>query len=152
VDVTVTGAEKLARIAGAANRFAPTLRKELLREIRTGVRPVLPEIRDEAREILPHLGGLSEIVADAKLGVRTRTSGTGAGVRVEGRMPGHDIKSIEDGDVRHPVFARAGKRVSWVAQRVAEGFFSRPLNKAKPKLQRSVIQAMDNAADSLRKA
>jgi hypothetical protein len=71
-------------------------------------------------------------------------------VRVEGRLPGHDIKSIDDGRVRHPVFARRGRRASWVQQRVAQGFFSRSARYAQPDLQTSVLQAMDTVADKLK--
>jgi hypothetical protein len=148
VDVTVRGEEKLAKIAGAVQRFAPDLRKELLREIRTGVKPILEEIRDEAEETLPRRGGLADLVAGAKYGVRTRTFGKEAGVRVEGRLPGHDINSVDRGSLRHPVFGRK----SWVQQPVRPGFFSRPPEAAKPALQAVVLKAMDTVADNIRKA
>lgn len=149
MDITVRGAEKLAKLAGAVQQYAPELRKELLREIRTGVRPLLPKIRNEATETLPSRGGLAGIVADAQYVVRTRTSGKQVGVRVEGRLPGHDLRSIDRGNLRHPVFARAGRRRTWVGQRVAQGFFSRPANYAKPDLQGAVIEAMEKVATTI---
>jgi len=152
VEVTVRGATRLARVAGAVQRVAPELRKELLREIRTGVRPVIKDIRAEALDSLPSRGGLGEMIAGSRYAVRTRTSGKQVGVRVEGRLTEIDLDVIDRGRVRHPVFAREGRSPSWVNQPVRPGFFSRPVAESFPQIQKSVMQAMDNVAEKIRRA
>lgn len=149
VNVTVRGATRLAKVAGAVQNTAPELRKQLLREIRTGVRPVIADIRDEAEEILPHRGGLASLIAGSKFVVRTRTSGKGAGIRVEGRLSEHDLDVIDRGAVRHPTFARPGRKQSWVNQSLRPGFFSRPVDSDFPRIQKAVLTAMDNTADTI---
>lgn len=136
----VDGAEDLARVAGAVQRVEPKLRKELLAGIRKAVKPSIVEVKAEALSTLPAEGGLNRFVATSKIGVRTRSSGRRAGIRVVATKGGHDLVGINDGMVRHPVF---GNRKVWVSQRVDGGFYSEPLTEGAPRIQKEIKGTMD---------
>ncbi len=124
VQVIIKGAEDLERIGKALKQVGNReLRLELLRAIRTATKPTHQQIRDSARQLLPHRGGLAELIAKSSLTTRTRLSGRSVGVRIVARSS-HDIKALDKGRLRHPVY---GNRDSWVTQYVKTGWFSTPL-------------------------
>jgi hypothetical protein len=85
-------------------------------------------------------------MAAAKLGLRTRTSGILAGIRIEGRRIGHDIQAVDEGRIRHPLFAN---RKSWFEEQVRPGFFTRPAEASAPRAQKAVLKVMDEFADEI---
>jgi hypothetical protein len=145
---SVRGAQQLEavgrRLKGAAG--AP-LRRELLRGIRTGVKPTIPAIRESARSELPARGGLAALVAGSSFGVRTRLTGAGAGVRIQGtgRI---GLASLNKGRLRHPVF---GNRDVWVSQQVPEGWFDRPIEEDIPHIRAAVDRAMSDVSRKIEK-
>jgi hypothetical protein len=146
VSITVRGAEKLARVSAAIAQTTPELRKDLLAGLRKPVKPTIADIRQEATGTLPSRGGLAGNIARARFGVRTRTFGSTAGVRVEGRWNGHDIAGIDAGLVRKPLF---GNRNSWHSQAVRPGFFTRPVEDAEPEVTRAVLAVVEEFADKI---
>ena len=81
-----------------------TLRRELLRGLKSGAEPLVPLVKAAALEKLPHKGGLNEQVAGQKVTVQVRMGARTAGVRMTTTAP--DTKQTDAGFVRHPVFAR----------------------------------------------
>lgn len=124
MDVRVTGARDLARVAGVLNRAQPEIRKALTKTLRQTAKPSVEAVRAKARSTMPAAGGLNEFVATAKIGVRITTSGKGAGMRIVGTKSGHDIHALDRGRLRHPLF---GNRRHWFQQAVPPGFFSETL-------------------------
>lgn len=138
--------QQLAKLAGAIATTTPELRKDLLAGIRKVGKPVIADVRSEATSTLPSRGGFAGGIAGAQFGVRTRTSGKAAGVRIVGRQPGHDIEGIDAGLLRKPLF---GNRASWHSQPVRAGFFTRPVEESVDELQRGIVTVLNQMADKI---
>jgi len=150
VELRIEGLERISKIAGAVQSTTPKLRPRLLAGIRAVGKPIVADIREEASSSLPHGGGLNEWVAKSNFGIRSRTSGITAGIRIVGQRSGHDLDVIDRGRVRHPLF---GNRKSWFQESVKPGFFSRPAEASETKAQTAVLKVMDEfAAEIHRKA
>lgn len=144
--IEVRTTEDLARL-GKRLRDAGRgdLRKRILRSMRAETKPVIPEIRENASTQLPRRGGLADLIAHSRMGVRTRLSSRSVGVRVVATSP-HDIRSLNAGRLRHPVF---GDEDTWVQQSVDPGWFDKPLQKRAPGIRRAITQALDETARQL---
>jgi hypothetical protein len=139
ITAKVQGAEQLVAVARAVKDAGDSeIRKDLLRGIREGVRPVGEAMREEYRDGLPHGGGLNEAMAAAKVSPRTRTSGRNAGVRLVYTSSGHDMEAVEAGEIRHPVYGHG----PWVSQSVPSGLGEQGVAKAAPRAMDAVQEAM----------
>lgn len=146
--IEVRGHEQLADLGRrfkAAGDRGKGLRKQLLKEIRQVVKPVLPEIRSHAASILPKRGGLAAEVASAQLAVRTNLGPKSASVKVVSTSPGR-FRDLNRGRLRHPVF---GNREKWVQQSVWPGWFTDRIEARKPRMQGAVLQAMRQTAHEI---
>lgn len=141
MSVRVEGAEQLARVAGAATGAGPKFRKELLAGIRKQGKPVITDVKAEAVSTLPAGGGLNDFIAKSSFGVRTRTSGKQAGIRVVATKKNHDIESINKGIARHPLWGNKGH---WFNTPVKPGFFDRPIEGRAPEFARGIHVVMDD--------
>jgi hypothetical protein len=146
VDVRVEGTEQLERLAKAVKLYGDKeLRKDMLRALRNAAKPMALAIKDQARDDLPHTGGLNEFVASASISPRTRTSGKSAGVRITGRKSGHDLDAINRGRVRHPVYGGP----AWVTQSVQAGWWERGANSKADLVRRDLFNAMEDVASKI---
>ncbi len=151
----VRGNAEIAALGRAMQAAAATeLRKELLAGIRTAARPMVDAVRQAARDELPKAGGLNERVASSPIAVRTRLTGTSAGVRIvntakveQGRRGGTVDFGTDTGRLRHPVF---GHRDRWVTQPLStSGWFSKTLDEKAPEAAPEVLAAMRRTAGKL---
>ncbi|WP_182379821.1 hypothetical protein [Nocardioides sp. WS12] len=141
MDLEVQGAQQLEAVAKrlkAAGRG--DLRKELLQQVRAAAKPTVTDIKRNAATDLPQRGGLAQAVAKSRIGTRTRMSGKRVGVRIEAKN-GMDIKRLDQGRLRHPVF---GNRKAWVEQTVKPGWFSEPIKRRLPEVRDGVLKAMND--------
>ena len=120
-----------------------TLRRELLRGLKSGAEPLVKKVADAAREQLPHGGGLNEQVASQKVKVQVRTGARTAGVRMTTTAP--DTAMTDSGFVRHPVY---GNRKKWVVQEIpaAKGWWSKTLADGASDVQPELAAAMERVA------
>lgn len=145
----ISGGDELAALArdlkAAGNK---DLRKEMLRGLRTAARPAVGAVRASAEAILPHTGGLAHAVATSAITTRTTTSARSAGVRVvaTGKQHAHNIRRLDEGKLRHPVF---GNRNAWVDQDVPPHWFTRPLEQLEPTVQVAMRRVLTNVARQL---
>lgn len=146
IDVRIEGAERLAIVAGAIQRQVPELRKDLLRGLRAAAKPTVKDIKETARVTLPKRGGLNDWVAKSSIGLRTRTSGENSGIRIEGRKTGHDVKSLDAGRLRHPLF---GNRKRWFQQDIRPGFFSQTITRHDEEIRTEIYRTLDQWVDEL---
>lgn len=130
MDVQVRGAENFMRLSKALKAAGQKeLRKELNKNLRDAVKPLIPLTRAAARSTLPSRGGLAAEVARAPQRAQVRTGQNTAGVRlVVGKRRGSAAGSANRGVVRHPVFGRD----VWVEQKVTPGWFDDTLEQAAP--------------------
>ena len=105
---------ELARELREADRKLATRVRRSLREL---AKPLGEAGRDGLAETMPRRGGLSDVIAAAKVGVATVSSSRSPRVEVRVRSAGHDLESMNDGELRHPVFGTK----SWVRQSVPAG-------------------------------
>jgi hypothetical protein len=146
--VEVRGAEQLAALA---KRLKDAGEKDLRRDLMTALTKSTEQLRKRslpasARRTLPRKGGLNELVARSKMTSTRRTSGRQAGLRVVARNPNLQLRKLDEGQVRHPVFARGGRPRVWVRQSVRPGWFTIPTETAAPGIRAEVEQAMTTTA------
>lgn len=133
-----SGASDFVRLSKAMKAAGQgELRKELHKALRTSAKPLLPRVRQAARDRFPRKGGLNERVARRPLRIAVRTGQQTGGVSVQ--APKTDPR-LNAGRVWHPVY---GQRKPGVVQHVpgAVGFFDDPLRDAAPEI-RGDLQAV----------
>jgi hypothetical protein len=110
----VKGAEQLEALgrrlkaAGGAE-----LRKELLRGIRNSNKGTIKRIRASAAASSLTVAGSPALVAASKIGTRTASLARGRGDDHRHREVGPWACALNEGKLRHPVFARAENRKHW---------------------------------------
>jgi hypothetical protein len=141
--IRIEGDVAKLRAVGRAMREAgdKEQKRELYKAVQRATKPVKEEIKQSARDTLPHGGGLNEWVA--ALAIRTKqsyngrmpgvtimgaknnkTRGRGRGKRKTGTFGKNaDLRRINAGRVAHPVFGHG----PLVFQNVTAGFWDRPL-------------------------
>lgn len=140
VKITKVGSSSLAdvgkRLRQAGDR---ELRRELLRGIREGTKPLIKDAKSNALRTLPTRGGLGARVARTRIDTRTRTGSRTAGVRLTAATNAvRDPKRIDRGRIRHPVY---GHR-PWVFQNVQPGWFSDAMRNGAPKVRKELLNAI----------
>ena len=142
-EIAVSGANQLAALTRRLKAAGEGgLKRDMLRGLREGAKPLVETAHASALENLPKKGGLNEIVAAQKIVVRTRTSGGNPGVRVVGVSREH-LKDMDAGRLRHPVF---GNRKAWVTQQIKPGWWSDALMAEVPKVRRALIAVLAETA------
>lgn len=145
VEISSSGTEKLVRLAAAIKASGDkNLQRELLKALRRASKPMRDAARHGALQILPHRGGLDELIAGkSKISTSIRTTGSGAGLRITG-----NAKRLDDGFVRHPTFGHRGKG-DWKDEKITPGWFTKPLILEAPRVRDELNTAMDDLARQL---
>jgi hypothetical protein len=148
-EVEIRGAEDVDRLVRSirAHADAKALRKELYAGLNRVTKGVREDMKASIGPSLPSRGGLAALVM-AKASLTTGpASGRNAGVRIRARARkgGGDLKRMNEGRLRHPVF---GNRRVWVQQTagVIPGFLDDSFEKQKPEISRAVQRVMDDIA------
>lgn len=147
MDVTLQGADDVDALVRRIRTHADS--KALKRELYAGINRVTKEVRGDMKAnigpSLPNRGGLASLVM-AKVSLTTTASyGRNAGVRIRARHKTSDLKRLNAGRLRHPVF---GNRRVWVEQTagVNPGFLDEAFDKNKPEVTRGIQQVMAEIA------
>lgn len=149
MDVRVEGADKFLAVSKALKAAGQTeLRKELNKNIRDEIKPLIGKTRAAARRDLPKAGGLADIVAKAPQRVQVRTGEKTAGARlVVGKRRGSGARAANVGKIKHPVF---GNRNRWVEQKIdSEGWFDKTLEAEAPAILPAVERAIESVAEKI---
>lgn len=156
--VRVEGIESLTALARDLKASGDKdLRRELFRGIQRAGKPLKAAAREAAATQLPQRGGLSTRVATSRFSVRTRL-GRNPSIRVEGKGPDNstgqsmDLKSMDRGRLRHPVYARGEnrKRWRWTSQAISPNWFSDAMEAtADREVRDEVIKAIEAVRDKL---
>lgn len=147
MDLRIEGAEQLDRLSRELRAVGnKDLRRDLYRGIQRATKPLKERAKDAARSKLPKRGGLNEFVAASKFATKTRGSGANVGVRITAAKAGHDVRSIDRGRLRHPVF---GNRSVWVNQSVEPGWFSETIDDGAPVVRGELIEVIRDVARRL---
>jgi hypothetical protein len=119
------------------------LQRRMYRNIRLATAPAAERVRASAMASLPREGGLNEWVAESVIKTSVTSGVRSAGVTLRMRKTGHDLKKINEGVVRHPVY---GNTKVWAVTNVQPGFFTRPLEAMRPEVTAACVAAMREAA------
>lgn len=124
---------------------AKALRKELYAGLNRATKSVREDMKASIGPSLPSRGGLAALVMAKASLTTSATSGRNAGVRIRGRHRDYDLKRLNQGRLRHPVF---GNRSVWVQQTagVIPGFLDEAFEKSKPEIARDVRRVLDEIA------
>lgn len=137
LDLVLTGGPELRYVAHLLRKAAlGDLEKKRRQAQRDAVKPLQREIKAEAAESLPKAGGYAATMART-VRVSVRFGGSGAPVlqaRVYATGKGElrDVRRVNAGTLRHPVFgrfrmtAKGWKPNQWKVTRVRPGFVTRP--------------------------
>lgn len=140
VDISIEGADELARVGRQLRQVADKeLRKELLAGLNRATKPLKESAKRSAQTSLPRRGGLAAKVAGSRFATRSRLSGRDPSVRITAK--GMDLRSLDTGSLRHPVF---GNRKVWVTQRVARGWFSKPIESGADEVRREILNVLED--------
>lgn len=121
--VRIQGTEDLQKVADALKEAADKdLQREVSAAIRGEAKPLGIRVLRRGAQDMPHSGGLADRVSGmGRVGVSASLRGRVASVRVLLRNKGVDLRSMDAGVVRHPVY---GNRQAWVRQSVPVGAFT----------------------------
>ena len=137
------GADALLALSKRLKAAGQTeLRKEFTKAVQAAAKPLIPKVRDAARNTLPKHGGLNERIARKPFRAQVRTGVTTAGVRITASKVD---PRIDDGRVYHPVFGRK----PGVVQHVKPGFFSETLADEAPKIAPDVVDVLADWAERI---
>jgi hypothetical protein len=144
--IEVAGVEQLELVARRLREVGDKgLRKELHAGLNRATKPMKAAIRSSAERNLPASGGLNRLVARSRLSTSTKI-GRNPAVRVTGALSGHDLKAMDRGRLRHPVF---GNRRAWVNQKIRPRWFTDAATGEVPAARREIVQVLDDVAASL---
>ncbi len=147
MDVEVQGGDEVRRIAARLRHAANSRETQnaINRGLRRVAKPLIQDIKTEARATLPRSGGLAAYIAKASF-TAVASSGTVKISAVRTKATGEvDLKLIDRGRVRHPVF---GSR-KWVLQNVRPGFISRPVEDAGPAAQIAMLKVLEDIENQI---
>jgi hypothetical protein len=120
--------------------------KDLTNRVRKAMRdvakPVGEAVNREGAKVMPHRGGFSRRVEGTKVGITSALVSKTVHITLTLNNKGADIKSLDAGVLRHPVFAQADRTRTWVKQTVPSGAFSKALEKQAPAVSRKILDAM----------
>lgn len=146
-DVVRAGAE-LKRIgARLVEASDGSFRNRLLAAVQRVATATIPDIQTSEYEVLPKSGGLAELIASSKIGIRARLAGIEAVVGIEGQGP-HNLAGLNAGILNHPLF---GNRGFWFAQKIRSGMFTDPIENKAPEFERGIQEAMHDTALRIQK-
>jgi hypothetical protein len=127
--------------------------KAMNKGIRAGLPNVRKAIRSAALDMLPSGNGLNRWVAQARINLKSKTSGRRAGITLVGGRNSEsgrsDLAAIDRGRVRAPSWGRRG-RGQWHNQSVAPGYF-RATAESQGEWRSNVDQEVDRALETLRR-
>lgn len=146
----VKGKTEIRHVQGLI-RIAPAqIQAQIARSVRPIMRRIEPEVKTEAGT-LPRRGGYAPLMARA-VRVRTQVRQSGhriiarADVSARGKREERDVRAVNAGILRHPVF---GRRKVWRVTNVLPGFVNRPIDRARDRIVDAVKEARDDAAERI---
>ena len=149
--VRTTGADDLDRIAAALKQAADTdLNKQVSAAMRKVARPLGAKVIEEGSQDMPQRGGLAARIRElGRVGVSNSLRGRVTSVNVILKHRGVNLRSLDAGVLRHPVF---GNRGVWVQQQVPGGAFSRAFEREAPKVRGEVTRAAQDVLEDVAKS
>lgn len=139
-DFKIDGAKQLAELTRKFRSIEDkTVRRELSKSLTRATKRSKDAIRASAREKLPKRGGLAASIAASRISVRNKTASRIAVLQLVTSNK-HNIRAIDRGIVRHPVY---GNRKKWATQKVPALFWTAPMRLNTANARRELAGALD---------
>lgn len=165
LEVRIQGSAELKRLAAQIRTSGDKgLGRQMANGLKKASQPVQASVRKEYTS-LPSRGGYSATFSKSlRFRTNLRAESRQASFRVlvfgDGTHERRDIKALEDGRLRHPVFGRSrrvgsGKLAGnvkanpWAVTTVKGGYFKRGTDKAADAAEREMIKVLDDFASGL---
>lgn len=140
VSFKVSGGGGVAAARGRLEQAARGgLRRDLERAVATGTARVEPEYRGRLSRRMPQRGGAAREIASRIAVNRARIA---YGQRISARHSNFDMRSIERGRLRHPLF---GDRGNWYDTPVPPRLFAESVRACDDELREQITAAMRRA-------
>lgn len=121
------------------------LKKQLAQATRDAFKPLQREIKAEAAKTLPRRGGYAGIMSRAvRVTVSRRGLDVTARVWARGRGQLRDVRTVNLGRLRHPVWGR--RRQPWKTTQVPPGFVTRPWERMKDDIVHGTLDGLEEIA------
>lgn len=143
---TVNGSAEELRLLSTRLRATGQsgLKKNMAKAIRLEVAPARAAVKAELLKVMPKEGGANEYLAKSiSVTSAVLTGPQTAGVVVRGKRKGTDWKSINEGELRHPVF---GNRNVWRDTQVPAGWWERALEPFGLAVRMALVRSMNETA------
>jgi hypothetical protein len=155
--VQVRGKEKLTKLADvlATHGEGKSIRRRLSKTIRDQSEHITREQRENLAARMPHRGGLAAALSgEGRFSIRTTLAGNSAGVTIVDSWKGHDMRAVERGLIRHPVFGEKRLKLTsggelksaWVSQAVPPEQLSKPVIRNQLRLRFAIVRSLDELA------
>lgn len=146
-DFYVTGADQFGRLARHLKEAGDKeLRSELYKGINRAVKPIRRDVKNNLGTYMPQRYA-DVLKPSLRLTVGKKTGARSAGIALKGRARGQaalrDLKPLDSGKLRHPLF---GNRKHWKVTRIKRGFFSEQVHKHADTVRRDISNAMDDVS------
>lgn len=163
IEVRVEGAAELRKVSAQIRAEGrKDLGRQMGKALAAAADPLKQAIRDSAAQTLPHGGGYAGAF-DKSLRFRANQKGDGNQASyslvtyADGTSERRDIRALETGNLRHPVFgrsrpgARKGERSAnpWSVTSIRAGFHKRGTKDAADKVQKQLGQVVTDFARRL---
>ncbi|MEU7904108.1 hypothetical protein [Actinoplanes sp. NPDC049118] len=165
---SITGRAELRRLAAQIKAVGDKgMAREMSAALRKAGKPVAESVRREAIAAMPARGGYrAEITRSLKFRVAQRTGARTASLTLttyaDGTKERRDIRALDDGRLRHPVYGRSrrikrGPRAGtaqpnpWSMTRIRAGFHRRGTDGAADEAAREIGKVLDDFASRLLK-
>jgi len=150
-----TSAQGFAAVKGADDFLALSkrlkaagakgLRNELNKAMRDAAKPLIPKVREAARDQAPKGGGLNERLAKKPYRAQTRTGAKTAGVRIVGTKV--DPRMNDQGRIAHPTYGHKPTVVQYNLK--LKGYFDETLQESGPEIRAEVVSVLKAFADDV---
>jgi hypothetical protein len=146
-DLEIRGGEDFQKFANALREAADKeLNKAVGKALREVAKPMGERVVRAGADRMPRRGGMAALVSAARVGVRF-SKGRNPGVQLQlSDKSKHDLRSLDRGILRHPVF---GDRQVWRSQKVPADAFSDEFAKEAPDAAQAALKAMQKVADDI---
>lgn len=144
LDVDVADYRAFAQRLKAADR---KVANGLRARVREAGKPLAEAIAQDGPEGLPESGGLAEWLRGAKPSLsmtQTRVAIKLTGLTGTRTRKTSDLNAINRGRLRHPVYARPGRKAGWVNQLVPAGTYDAAIDKHAEAALGDIAQALDD--------
>lgn len=141
--------EDFGKFAKAARDADKSVQKAVRKGFRDAAKPLGEDVVREGSQQMPARGGLRDRLSKGKIGIAA-SFGKNPKVTVKlGTRAGYQLSSLDSGTLRHPIFARQGRKRRWTAQHVPSGTYSEAFQRGAPKVRERVLREMQRALDDI---